>query len=102
MVNDNVETPGRSEAALSCEDTWNDNIDNQNDYPVGAAMTIEEGDQYNRHAGDLVTLVKQYTAKFITGEADLATGCDEYVETMYNLNLGEWIEAEQMIYERTK
>ena len=41
-------------------------------------------------------------AKFITGEADLATGWDEYVETMYNLNLGEWIEAEQMIYERTK
>ncbi len=99
MVDANVETPGRSEAAISCEDTWNDNIDNQNDYPVGAAMTIEEGDQYNRHAGDLVTLVKQYTAKFITGDEPLS-GIPEFQQKLRDTGIQDCIDAKQSAYDR--
>ena len=99
MVDANVETPGRSEAALSCEDTWNDNIDNQNDYPVGAALTIEEGDQYSRHAGDLVTLVKQYTAKFITGDEPLS-GIPEFQQKLIDTGVQDCIDAKQSAYER--
>lgn len=99
MVNANVETPGRSEAAISCEDTWNDNVDNQNDYPVGAAMTIAEGDQYNRHAGDLVTLVKQYTAKFITGDEPLS-GIPEFQQKLRDTGIQDCIDAKQSAYDR--
>ena len=99
MVDANVETPGRSEAALSCEDTWNDNIDNQNDYPVGAAMTIDEGDQYNRHAGDLVTLVKQYTAKFITGDEPLSN-IPEFQQKLRDTGVQDCIDAKQSAYDR--
>ena len=99
MVDANVETPGRSEAAISCEDTWNDNIDNQNDYPVGAAMTIEEGDQYNRHAGDLVTLVKQYTAKFITGDEPLSN-IPEFQQKLRDTGIQDCIDAKQSAYDR--
>lgn len=99
MVDANVETPGRSEAAISCEDTWNDNIDNQNDYPVGAAMTIEEGDQYNRHAGDLVTLVKQYTAKFITGDEPL-DGIEAFQQKLLDTGIEDCIAAKQSAYDR--
>ena len=99
MVNANVETPGRSEAALSCEDTWNDNVDNQNDYPVGAAMTVAEGDQYNRHAGDLVTLVKQYTAKFITGDEPLS-GIPEFQQKLRDTGIQDCIDAKQSAYDR--
>lgn len=99
MVDANVETPGRSEAAISCEDTWNDNIDNQNDYPVGAAMTIDEGDQYNRHAGDLVTLVKQYTAKFITGDEPLSN-IPEFQQKLRDTGIQDCIDAKQSAYDR--
>ena len=99
MVDANVETPGRSEAALSCEDTWNDNVDNQNDYPVGAAMTIDEGDQYNRHAGDLVTLVKQYTAKFITGDEPLSN-IPEFQQKLRDTGVQDCIDAKQSAYDR--
>ena len=99
MVDANVETPGRSEAAISCEDTWNCNIDNQNDYPVGAALTIEEGDQYNRHAGDLVTLVKQYTAKFITGDEPLS-GIPEFQQKLRDTGVQDCIDAKQSAYDR--
>ena len=99
MVDANVETPGRSEAAISCEDTWNDNIDNQNDYPVGAAMTVAEGDQYNRHAGDLVTLVKQYTAKFITGDEPLS-GIPEFQQKLRDTGIQDCIDAKQSAYDR--
>ena len=99
MVDANVETPGRSEAAKSCEDTWNANIDNQNDYPVGAAMTIAEGDQYNRYAGDLVTLVKQYTAKFITGDEPLSN-IPEFQQKLRDTGIEECIDAKQSAYDR--
>ncbi len=99
MVDANVETPGRSEAAKSCETTWNDNIDNQKDYPVGAAMTIEEGDQYNRRAGDLVTLVKQYTAKFITGDEPLSN-IPEFQQKLRDTGIQDCIDAKQSAYDR--
>lgn len=70
--------------------------------PIIGAYTEEEQELIDDSKDDCNAYFKEMRAKFITGEADLATGWDEYVETMYNLNLGEWIEAEQMIYERTK
>lgn len=99
MVDANVETPGRSEAAKSCEETWNDNIDNACDYPVGAAMTIDEGDQYNQHAGDIVTLVQQYTAKFITGDEPLEN-IEEFQQKLIDTGIQDCIDAKQSAYER--
>lgn len=99
MVDANVETPGRSEAAKSCSDTWNENIDNANDYPAAAAMTIEEGDQYNRHAGDLVTLVQQYTAKFITGDEPLS-GIEAFQQKLLDTGIEDCIAAKQSAYDR--
>lgn len=98
-VDANVETPGRSEAAKSCEDTWNDNIDNTCDYPVGAAMTIDEGDQYNQHAGDIVTLVQQYTAKFITGDEPLEN-IEAFQQKLIDTGVEECIAAKQSAYDR--
>ncbi len=72
QVDANVETPGQSEAALSCTESWNSNLDNASDFPEAAAMNLEESDAYNQRAGDIVTLCQQYTAKFITGELDLS------------------------------
>lgn len=99
MVDANVETPGQSEAALSCADTWNVNIDNANDYPAAAAMTVEEGDQYNRHAGDLVTLVQQYTAKFITGDEPLS-GIEDFRQKLLDTGIEDCIAAKQSAYDR--
>lgn len=99
MVDANVETPGQSEAAKSCSDTWNDNIDNANDYPAAAAMTIDEGDQYNRHAGDLVTLVQQYTAKFITGDEPL-DGIEAFQQKLLDTGIEDCIAAKQSAYDR--
>ena len=62
-------------------------------------MTIEEGDQYNRHAGDLVTLVKQYTAKFITGDEPLS-GIPEFQQKLRDTGIQDCIDAKQSAYDR--
>lgn len=98
-VDANVETPGQSEAAKSCETTWNDNIDNACDYPAAAAMTIDEGDQYNQHAGDIVTLVQQYTAKFITGDEPLEN-IPEFQQKLIDTGIEDCIAAKQSAYDR--
>lgn len=99
QVDANVETPGRSEAALACSETWNDNIDNANDYPAAAAMTIDEGDAYNKVAGDIVTIVQQYTAKFITGDEPLEN-IAEFQQKLIDTGIQDCIDAKQSAYDR--
>ena len=70
--------------------------------PIIGAYTEEEQELIDNSKEDCNAYFKEMRAKFITGEADIATGWDEYVSTMEALGLGDWIEAEQMIYERTK
>jgi putative aldouronate transport system substrate-binding protein len=99
QVDANVETPGQSEAALSCSDVWNKNIDNANDYPAAAGMSLDENDEYNQKAGDIVTLCQQYTAKFITGELSL----DEipaFQQKLIDTGIQNCIDAKQSAYDR--
>ena len=70
--------------------------------PIIGAYTEEEQELIDNSKQDCNAYFKEMRAKFITGEEDIATGWDTYVETIYALGLGDWIEAEQMIYERTK
>jgi hypothetical protein len=99
QVDANVETPGQSEAALSCSDVWNKNIDNANDFPGAASMNLDENDEYNQKAGDIVTLCQQYTAKFITGELSL----DEipaFQQKLIDTGIQNCIDAKQSAYDR--
>lgn len=99
QVDANVITPGQSEAALSCDPVWSSNLDNAWDYPTAAAMTMDESDQYNQHAGDIVTLCQQYTAKFITGELPLSE-IENFQEQIRTTGIENCIEAKQSAYDR--
>ncbi len=99
MVDANVETPGQSEAALSCDPIWNSNLDSENDYPEAAAMTVAESDQYNEKAGDIITLCQQYTAKFITGEMPLSD-IESFQQMLLDTGVENCIEAKQSAYDR--
>jgi putative aldouronate transport system substrate-binding protein len=99
QVDANVETPGQSEAALSCSEVWNKNIDGANDFPEAAAMTISESDQYNQKAGDIVTLCQQYTAKFITGELPLSE-IEDFQQKLISTGVEDCIAAKQSAYDR--
>lgn len=99
QVDANVVTPGQSEAALSCDPVWSSNLDNANDYPMAAAMTMDESDQYNQRAGDIVTLCQQYTAKFITGELPLSEIAD-FQQKIRDTGIEDCIDAKQSAYDR--
>ena len=99
QVDGNVVTPGQSEAALSCNPVWGSNIDSANDYPMAAAMTMDESDAYNRRAGDIVTLCQQYTAKFITGELPLSEIAD-FQQKIRDTGIQDCIDAKQSAYDR--
>lgn len=99
QVDANVITPGQSEAALSCDPVWSSNLDGDWDYPAAAAMTMDESDKYNQHAGDIVTLCQQYTAKFITGELPLSE-IENFQEQIRTTGIENCIEAKQSAYDR--
>ena len=99
QVDANVETPGQSEAALSCNPMWKSNMDGDWEYPEAAAMTLEESDQYNRVAGDIVALCQEYTAKFITGDLPLSD-IESFQEQIRSTGIDQCIEAKQSAYDR--
>lgn len=99
QVDANVITPGMSEAALSCDPVWGSNLDSKYDYPMAAAMTMDESDSYNQRVGDIVTLCQQYTAKFITGELPLSD-IPSFQEQIRSTGIDQCIEAKQSAYDR--
>ena len=99
QVDANVITPGMSEAALSCDPVWGSNLDSEYDYPMAAAMTMDESDSYNQRVGDIVTLCQQYTAKFITGELPLSD-IPSFQEQIRSTGIEQCIEAKQSAYDR--
>ena len=62
--------------------------------------TVEEQDLLDLSKSDVDTYYKEMRAKFITGEADIATEWDSYVDNMYGLGLQDWIDAMQSYYDR--
>jgi len=70
--------------------------------PIIGAYTDEEQELIDMSKTDCNSYFKEARANFITGEWDIDTQWDEYVNTMYGLGLQSWIDAEQMIYDRTR
>ncbi len=99
QVDANVVTPGMSEAALSCDPIWSSNLDGDNDYPAAAAMTLDENDQYNQRAGDIVTICQEYTTKFITGEVPLSE-IESFRQKIIDTGIQDCIDAKQTAYDR--
>ncbi len=99
QVDANVVTPGMSEAALSCNPIWSSNLDAANDYPMAAAMNLDENDQYTQRAGDIVTICQEYTTKFITGEYPLDQ-IEEFRQKIMDTGIQDCIDAKQSAYDR--
>ena len=99
LVDANVETPGQSEAALSCSPMWGSVMDGAYDYPEAAAMNLDESDSYNQKAGDIVTLCQEYTTKFITGEFPLDE-IEAFQQKLIDTGIEQCIEAKQSAYDR--
>lgn len=99
QVDANVVTPGMSEAALSCTHVWGSILDSQNDYPDAAAMTLDESDLYNQHAGDIVTICQEYTTKFITGDFPLSE-IEAFQQKIIDTGIQNCIDAKQSAYDR--
>jgi len=62
--------------------------------------TQEEQDLLDLAKSDCNSYYTEMRAKFITGEVDIETEWDNYVDTMYGLGLEDWIAAWQMYYDR--
>jgi putative aldouronate transport system substrate-binding protein len=68
--------------------------------PPTNTYTVEEQDKIDMVAAECKDYFNEMRAKFITGEADIETEWDDYVATMYNLGLQDWIDAMQSYYDR--
>ena len=64
------------------------------------AFTTEEQDLFDLVKSDCDDYFKEMRAKFITGEADIETEWDAYVEMMNALGLEDYTAAWQMVYDR--
>ena len=68
-------------------------------YPSGARFTKEEHEKLSILKTDISKYVEQERAKFATGENSL-NNWDEYIQTLKNMKVDEFIEIHQNAYDR--
>ena len=65
-------------------------------------LTQDETDDYNDAWTDINAYITECTAKFITGEADIATGWDNFVKDLNKMGLEDILAIYQAAYDRAK
>lgn len=90
-----------SEGALACTQIWDSRWDPANNItmPNGLSLTAEEAET-NTHLTDVQTYVQEYTLQIITGQENLASSWDSYVDAIYAMHIQDCIDAYQAAYTR--
>ncbi len=62
--------------------------------------TVEEQNRLNALTADVVTYIEEMRVAFVTGRSSIEDGWDEYVETLENMGMQEYIDIHQASYDR--
>ncbi|WP_066186889.1 MULTISPECIES: extracellular solute-binding protein [Gracilibacillus] len=100
MLVDLVENAPRSDFDLFIESETQEKVDQyaETAYPL-TYLTNDEQEQINSIEVDLQSYVEQMEAKFITGVEPLSNW-DQYVKTIENMNIAEYVDIYQEAYDR--
>ena len=72
----------------------------ENAFPTNARFTTEESERGNVIENDLYNQVVMMTTKFITGDADIETGWEDYLASLDQIGLPELLEIKTAAMER--
>ena len=79
---------------------WSGSADCDWMMPAGVTLTTAEGEKYSATYGDIETTMQEYILKFITGEKNVETEWDSYVQTLEGMNLQTCIDIYQAALDR--
>jgi len=90
-----------SEGVQQASEAWGHHWDPANNItmPGNISLSAEEAET-NTYLTDVNTYVEEYTLRVITGQDDLASTWDSYVEAVYEMNIQDCIDAYQAAYTR--
>jgi len=90
-----------SEGVQQASEAWGHHWDPANNItmPGNISLSAEEAET-NTYLTDVDTYVQEYTLRVITGQDDLASTWDSYVEAIYQMNIQDCIDAYQAAYTR--
>lgn len=74
-------------------------VGTNNNMPSNVSYTTEEAEVNSKYKTDIVTYVKEMTAKFIIGEESL-DNFDAYQEGLKKMHIEEWLEVQQAAVDR--
>ena len=90
-----------SEEAVAAVYKWIENTEaSKHCVPSTMSYTEEENLTYTNNFTAIKTYVKEMALKFITGEADIETEYDAFVEELKKMGLDECQAIQQAAYER--
>lgn len=87
-----------TDAQWDAVETYTDDCDHSNDYPVGAIMSTQQSSSYNTVAADICTYISENVLQFIYGQKDIGEW-SAFVDTLYDMNIETAIEAKQAAYD---
>ena len=87
------------DAQITAMEVWTSNIDDEWNYPNGAALTSEETDEYNSYYSDISTYLSTEVVSFVTGARDLDT-FDSFISDLESMGAQTCIDIKQAALDR--
>ncbi len=89
-----------SEDLVAQAQVWKDSRVGDEVYPKGPSFTVDEAAEISSVFGDLTTMVSETSVQFITGERDIATEYDSFIESIVALGAENITAVFQAAYDR--
>ena len=87
--------------AVDAVETWRANqVAAEHLYPAGVSFTVEEQDDKANYESVIDTYIKECALKFMTGEMDIDTEYDAFLQQLDEIKINELIDIYQAGYDR--
>lgn len=80
-------------------DTWGSCVDDLYTLPAALTLTTDQTEEYTPVFNDLNTMAEERIGKFITGEADIETGWDQFQADLISMGIEDCIAIYQEAYD---
>lgn len=80
---------------LEARELWSENVESIYDLPSALTLTAEESETFSKNMADIASYTSESILKMLTGEMDIDTEFDSFVETIESMGLQDCIDCYQ-------
>ena len=84
-----------TEQQLEAREIWSQNVESLYDLPRALSLTANESEIFSKNMADVASYTSESILKMLTGEMDIDTEYDTFIDTIYSMGLQECLDCYQ-------